>query len=132
MEKVDNKKELNTITLELLDRTNELKNSIMNSMVIGDSSIIEGIIIFEEVLMMINPTDINEEITQQIQKNIEKELNNMNNNIYNKNRGNFKLINKYVRNGVEYCYSILYYFEKSFVNGMVVYSKTKRKNKINR
>ena len=68
MEKVDNKKELNTITLELLDRTNELKNSIMNSMVIGDSSIIEGIIIFEEVLMMINPTDINEEITQQIQK----------------------------------------------------------------
>ncbi|MCI6847922.1 MAG: hypothetical protein MR835_03655 [Erysipelotrichaceae bacterium] len=124
MEKVDNKKELNTITLELLDRTNELKNSIMNSMVIGDSSIIEGIIIFEEVLMMINPTDINEEITQQIQKNIEKEL--------IKNRGNFKLINKYVRNGVEYCYSILYYFEKSFVNGMVVYSKTKRKNKINR
>ena len=123
MEKVDNKKELNTITLELLDRTNELKNSIMNSMVIGDSSIIEGIIIFEEVLMMINPTDINEEITQQIQKNIEKEL--------IKNRGNFKLINKYVRNGVEYCYSILYYFEKSFVNGMVVYSKTKRKNKIN-
>ena len=103
MEKVDNKKELNTITLELLDRTNELKNSIMNSMVIGDSSIIEGIIIFEEVLMMINPTDINEEITQQIQKNIEKEL--------IKNRGNFKLINKYVRNGVEYCYSILYYFE---------------------
>ena len=70
------------------------------------------------------PTDINEEITQQIQKNIEKEL--------IKNRGNFKLINKYVRNGVEYCYSILYYFEKSFVNGMVVYSKTKRKNKINR
>lgn len=124
MEKVDNKKELNTITLELLDRTNELKNSIMNSMVIGDSSIIEGIIIFEEVLTMINPTDINEEITQQIQKNIEKEL--------IKNRGNFKLINKYVRNGVEYCYSILYYFEKSFVNGMVVYSKTKRKNKINR
>ena len=124
MEKVDNKKELNTITLELLDRTNELKNSIMNSMVIGDSSIIEGIIIFEEVLMMINPTDINEEITQQIQKNIEKEL--------IKNRGNFKLINKYVRNGVEYCYSILYYFEKSFVNGMVVYSNTKRKNKINR
>ena len=124
MEKVDNKKELNTITLELLDRTNELKNSIMNSMVIGDSSIIVGIIIFEEVLMMINPTDINEEITQQIQKNIEKEL--------IKNRGNFKLINKYVRNGVEYCYSILYYFEKSFVNGMVVYSKTKRKNKINR
>lgn len=124
MEKVDNKKELNTITLELLDRTNELKNSIMNSMVIGDSSIIEGIIIFEEVLMMINPTDINEEITQQIQKNIEKEL--------IKNRGNFKLINKYVRNGVEYCYSILYYFEKSFVNGMVVYSKIKRKNKINR
>ena len=124
MEKVDNKKELNTITLELLDRTNELKNSIMNSMVIGDSSIIEGIVIFEEVLMMINPTDINEEITQQIQKNIEKEL--------IKNRGNFKLINKYVRNGVEYCYSILYYFEKSFVNGMVVYSKTKRKNKINR
>ena len=124
MEKVDNKKELNTITLELLDRTNELKNSIMNSMVIGDSSIIEGIIIFEEVLMMINPTDINEEITQQIQKNIEKEL--------IKNRGNFKLINKYVRNGVEYCYLILYYFEKSFVNGMVVYSKTKRKNKINR
>ena len=124
MENVDNKKELNTITLELLDRTNELKNSIMNSMVIGDSSIIEGIIIFEEVLMMINPTDINEEITQQIQKNIEKEL--------IKNRGNFTLINKYVRNGVEYCYSILYYFEKSFVNGMVVYSKTKRKNKINR
>lgn len=124
MEKVDNKKELNTITLELLDRTNELKNSIMNSMVIGDSSIIEGIIIFEEVLMMINPTDINEEITQQIQKNNEKEL--------IKNRGNFKLINKYVRNGVEYCYSILYYFEKSFVNGMVVYSKIKRKNKINR
>ena len=124
MEKVDNKKELNTITLELLDRTNELKNSIMNSMVIGDSSIIVGIIIFEEVLMMINPTDINEEITQQIQKNNEKEL--------IKNRGNFKLINKYVRNGVEYCYSILYYFEKSFVNGMVVYSKTKRKNKINR
>lgn len=124
MEKVDNKKELNTITLELLDRTNELKNSIMNQMVIGDSSIIVGIIIFEEVLMMINPTDINEEITQQIQKNIEKEL--------IKNRGNFKLINKYVRNGVEYCYSILYYFEKSFVNGMVVYSKTKRKNKINR
>ena len=122
MEKVDNKKELNTITLELLDRTNELKNSIMNSMVIGDSSIIEGIIIFEEVLMMINPTDINEEITQQIQKNIEKEL--------IKNRGNFKLINKYVRNGVEYCYSILYYFEKSFVNGMVVYSKIKRKNKM--
>lgn len=124
MEKVDNKKELNTITLELLDRTNELKNSIMNSMVIGDSSIIAGIVIFEEVLMMINPTDINEEITQQIQKNIEKEL--------IKNRGNFKLINKYVRNGVEYCYSILYYFEKSFVNGMVVYSKIKRKNKINR
>lgn len=124
MEKVDNKKELNTITLELLDRTNELKNSIMNSMVIGDSSIIEGIIIFEEVLMMINPTDINEEITQQIQKNIEKEL--------IKNRGNFKLINKYVRNGVECCYLILYYFEKSFVNGMVVYSKIKRKNKINR
>ena len=124
MEKVDNKKELNTITLELLDRTNELKNSIMNSMVIGDSSIIAGIVIFEEVLMMINPTDINEEITQQIQKNNEKEL--------IKNRGNFKLINKYVRNGVEYCYSILYYFEKSFVNGMVVYSKTKRKNKINR
>ena len=124
MEKVDNKKELNTITLELLDRTNELKNSIMNQMVIGDSSIIVGIIIFEEVLMMINPTDINEEITQQIQKNNEKEL--------IKNRGNFKLINKYVRNGVEYCYSILYYFEKSFVNGMVVYSKTKRKNKINR
>lgn len=124
MEKVDNKKELNTITLELLDRTNELKNSIMNSMVIGDSSIIAGIGIFEEVLMMINPTDINEEITQQIQKNIEKEL--------IKNRGNFKLINKYVRSGVEYCYSILYYFEKSFVNGTVVYSKTKRKNKINR
>ena len=124
MEKVDNKKELNTITLELLNRTNELKNSIMNQMVNGDSSIIVGIVIFEEVLMMINPTDINEEITQQIQKNIEKEL--------IKNRGNFKLINKYVRNGVEYCYSILYYFEKSFVNGMVVYSKTKRKNKINR
>lgn len=124
MEKVDNKKELNTITLELLDRTNELKNSIMNQMVIGDSSIIVGIIIFEEVLMMINPTDINEEITQQIQKNIEKEL--------IKNRGNFKLINKYVRNVVECCYLILYYFEKSFVNGMVVYSKTKRKNKINR
>lgn len=124
MEKVDNKKELNTITLELLNRTNELKNSIMNSMVIGDSSIITGIVIFEEVLMMINPTDITEEITQQIQKNIEKEL--------VKNRGNFKLINKYVRNGVEYCYSILYYFEKSFVNGTVVYSKTKRKNKINR
>lgn len=124
MEKVDNKKELNTITLELLNRTNELKNSIMNSMVIGDSSIITGIVIFEEVLMMINPTDITEEITQQIQKNIEKEL--------VKNRGNFKLINKYVRNGVEYCYSILYYFEKSFVNGTVVYSKAKRKNKINR
>ncbi len=124
MEKVDNKKELNTITLELLNRTNELKNSIMNSMVIGDSSIITGIVIFEEVLMMINPTDITEEITQQIQKNIDKEL--------VKNRGNFKLINKYVRNGVEYCYSILYYFEKSFVNGTVVYSKTKRKNKINR
>ena len=124
MEKVDNKKELNTITLELLNRTNELKNSIMNSMVIGDSSIITGIVIFEEVLMMIDPTDITEEITQQIQKNIDKEL--------VKNRGNFKLINKYVRNGVEYCYSILYYFEKSFVNGTVVYSKTKRKNKINR
>lgn len=124
MEKVDNKKELNTITLELLDRTNELKNSIMNQMVIGDSSIIVGIIIFEEVLMMINPTDISEEITQQIQKNNEKEL--------IKNRGNFKLINKYVRNVVECCYLILYYFEKSFVNGMVVYSKIKRKNKINR
>ena len=124
MEKVDNKKELSMITLELLDRTNELKNSILNSMVIGDSSIVMGIDIFEEMLIKINPSVINEEVTQYIHNSMENELINY--------RGNFRLINNYVRNGVEYCYSILYYYEKNCARNHNIYSKTRKKNKINR
>ena len=99
-------KQLNMITNEILDRTNGLKKCINDSMTVGGTYIIRGIVCFEEVLKTINPIEINDLVVENIQMCI--------NDILEKK----EIFNRYYKLGINKCYFILYDYN-------IVYKKRK-------
>lgn len=88
--------QLNMITNEILDRTNVLKKCIKDSMTVGETYIIRGIICFEEVLKTINPIEINDIVIEKIQMCV--------NDILVKR----EIFSSYYMLGINKCYFILY------------------------
>lgn len=65
-----NKRELTEITEELLERTSFIKNSYKKSMMVGKEGIIEGVVIFEEVVKEINPDTCSMAIVEVIENKV--------------------------------------------------------------
>lgn len=65
-----NKRELTEITEELLERTSFIKNSYKKSMTAGKEGIIEGVVIFEEVVKEINPDTCSMAIVEVIENKV--------------------------------------------------------------
>ena len=59
---------LTLVTKELLEKTENLKKCTMDSMVIGDTHIVRGIVIFEETLKVVNPEEITDEVVSYMEK----------------------------------------------------------------
>ena len=65
-----NKRELTEITENLLERTSFIKNSYKESMTVGKEGIIEGVVIFEEVVKEINPDTCSMAIVEVIENKV--------------------------------------------------------------
>ena len=65
-----NKRELTEITENLLERTSFIKNSYKKSMTVGKEGIIEGVVIFEEVVKEINPDTCSMAIVEVIENKV--------------------------------------------------------------
>ena len=96
MKEVD---KLSTITCEILGRVLTLKKCIKDGMMVGDNSILDGVIIFEESIKKLNPKEINDDVVLKI----ENYINYMVTNEENKNQK----INTYLHYGLHRCYFIL-------------------------
>ena len=57
---MNDERELSTLTVDLLYRTGNIKNSIKDEMMVGWNEVIKGIIFFEEILKEINPLIIDD------------------------------------------------------------------------
>lgn len=66
---------LTDITLELLDRTLAIKDNYKKSMVVGKDGIILGVIIFEEIIKEINPSEISDGLLDVVRNKIEAYMN---------------------------------------------------------
>ena len=96
--------ELTLVTNELLERTSNLKERTMESMVVGDTYVVRGITIFEEKLKEINPDKIDEEMIQYIDAIINEyvmPLSSRHSNL--------------IRYGISLSMMILYNYEKGYI-----------------
>ena len=59
---LDDQEELNQVTIEVLELLNNLKKKTKESMVSGETSIIKGITLFEEVIRELNPNKIDDNV----------------------------------------------------------------------
>lgn len=66
---------LTDITLELLDRALAIKDNYKKSMVVGKDGIILGVIIFEEIIKEINPSEISDGLLDAVRNKIEAYMN---------------------------------------------------------
>lgn len=66
---------LTDITLELLDRALAIKDNYKKSMVVGKDGIILGVIIFEEIIKEINPSEISDGLLDVVRNKIEAYMN---------------------------------------------------------
>lgn len=101
MNAVDNitNKIYSSVTLELLDRTNILKEQVKRNSVIGDNSIITGIELFEDIIKELNVDSIDDETVQFIEKNVDELLIRI--------EEKRQIINRYIDYGINCCYIIL-------------------------
>lgn len=101
MNAVDNitNKKYSLVTLELLDRTNILKEQVKRNSVIGDNSIITGIELFEDIIKELNVDSIDDETVQFIEKNVDELLIRI--------EEKRQIINRYIDYGINCCYIIL-------------------------
>ena len=101
--------EYTLLTKDLLKRTEYIKESIASSMVVGDTSIIRGVVIFEDIVKGFN--------FDEIDNNTIEWLNNYIINMLNNKKGNFKNVNNYVYFGIERCFMMLYsYYKTNILN----------------
>ena len=90
---------LSNTTNELLERVNILKCFIKNGMIDGDVGIIEGITLFEDILIQMNPDEIDDSVVSVIENKVnEKSFSN----IYLNRRLNYS-----VGYGIDRCFLIL-------------------------
>ena len=95
---------LTEITKEILNRTNELKESTKKSMIVGEINIIRGIIVFETIVKKINPSKIDEEEIDKIRQFID---------MYMINKEELtQSVNHYMKQGIMLCNLILYSYNK--------------------
>ena len=92
-------KELTNVTKELLERTEELKENIKNSMMSGEFNIIRGVIIFEIILKEFNPNVVDEDEILRIENYVR--------NYVRKKEEDMQKINPYVHYGVNRCFLML-------------------------
>ncbi len=62
----DNIEEFSQVTCDLLYLTNNLKLSTKNSMVVGEHGILKGITIVQEIIMELNPQEVNDQVIEMI------------------------------------------------------------------
>lgn len=110
MNAVDNitNKIYSSVTLELLDRTNILKEQVKRNSVIGDNSIITGIELFENIIKELNVDSIDDETVQFIEKNVDELLIQI--------EEKRQIINRYIDYGITCCYIILEGFSRRINN----------------
>ena len=91
--------EYNEVTRELLDRVENLKKDIKNSMTHGEVNIIKGIVIFEAILKEFNPSDLDREEIDKIEGYVRRYL--------IEKEEKMQRVNAYVHYGVNRCFLIL-------------------------
>jgi len=91
--------EYSNITSDLLNRIGLLKNGINNSMVCGDTFIIEGIELFETVIKKLNIDTINDETVVFIEKSVDSLMTNI--------QERRQTISGYMQYGINCCYTVL-------------------------
>ena len=96
--------ELTELTKELLRKTNTIKDNIKKSMIVGEFSMLKGIMIFEVVLKEINPVCINDDEIAKITNYIELYL--------RKKEEDEKKVNNYLHHGINQCLIMLNLYNK--------------------
>ena len=97
-------KELTDITSRLLEKIEELKMNIKNSMMHGEVNIIRGIVIFEVILKELNPSVLDEEEINKIEDYVRKYI--------NEKEYDMQKVNSYVHYGVNRCFLVLESFNR--------------------
>ncbi len=97
-------KELTELTKSILERIEELKINIKNSMMSGEINILRGIIIFEVILKELNPDVLDDNEITKIEDYVRKYL--------NKKEYDMQKINSYVHYGVNRCFLVLETFNR--------------------
>ena len=92
-------KEVSLVTRDILNRISVLKNNTKKSMVIGEDAILNGILIFEEILLSINPDIMNDEIVLKIENTVDAYI--------TRREYDMQYINHHIHYGIAVCYSIL-------------------------
>ncbi len=107
----EKKKELTTITSELLERTNEIKENAKKSMMIGEVNVIRGIIIFEVILKEINHSELGNAEINAIKKFVDAYM--------IKQDDILQRSNNYVNYGIALCYLVMDNYNKMRMSQLV-------------
>lgn len=97
--KDNTEKEYNEVTLEILDRTKMLKQQVKKNNTIGDTSIIIGIELFEDIIKELNIESIDDENVDFIEKSVEE--------LVTQIEEKRQCVNQYSKYGINCCYTIL-------------------------
>ena len=108
-------KELTEVTKELLNRTNDLKESTKHSMIKGEVNIIRGINIFEIIIKDINPESINEVEINKIHKYVDTYM--------MQKEELTQSVNNYIHQGITLCYGILHFYFKEIKRKTLKYNE---------
>ena len=102
---IEEKEELSETTYEILSLTDNLKKRTKESMVIGESFILRGVTIFEEIIKEINPDKMDDGIVSMIVSYVSIY-------VFRQEERNQK-INHYVQYGINQCFMMLDLHNKS-------------------
>ena len=97
--------ELSSVTFEILSLTNNLKEKTKKNMMVGERYILDGIIIFEEIVKKLNPETMNDEVLNMIYTCV--------NIVLFRKEEQYQHVNNYVHYGINSCYSIIDMYNKS-------------------
>ena len=109
---LNNQEEFNQVTIEVLELIDNLKQKTKKSMVIGETSIIKGITIFEEVIKELDPEKIDDSVISMIISYV--------NIILFKQEEKRQHVDAGVRYGVNQCYMLIDMYNKRKKRELVI------------
>ena len=100
----NNTDELSQVANEILALTNNLKKRTKESMVVGEKSILKGIVLFEEVIKELNPDVINDGVISMIDSYVSI--------IMFKQEEKTQQVDNRVHLGIQQCYMVIDMYNK--------------------